>query len=96
MLSPPILKLTEPSPSAQTRITAATMRFLLFVKSTLFSTTFRTPIAEIIPYSMKDTPPITAVGIRFTTAANFGENDSSIAITAAILITCLLYTSRCV
>lgn len=47
----PIVKLTVSleRPSAQTRITAATIRLRLFVKSTLFSTTFLTPIAEIIP-----------------------------------------------
>ncbi len=36
-------------PRPLTRITAAIMRFLVFEKSTLFSTTLRTPIAEIIP-----------------------------------------------
>ena len=37
-----------PNPSPLTRITAATIRLRDFVKSTLFSTTLRTPIAEII------------------------------------------------
>ena len=36
-------------PSALTRMTAAMIRLRLLVKSTLFSTTLRTPIAEIIP-----------------------------------------------
>ena len=38
-----------PRPSAETKITAAIIRLRLFVKSTLDSTTLRTPIAEIIP-----------------------------------------------
>jgi hypothetical protein len=37
------------NPRPHTKITPAMMRFLDFVKSTWFSTTFRTPIAEIIP-----------------------------------------------
>ena len=50
MVTLPIVKVAaEPRPSAQTRMIAATMRLRLFVKSTLDSTTFLTPIAEIIP-----------------------------------------------
>ena len=45
-MPPPSLKL---KPSAQTRMTAAMIRLRLLVKSTWFSTTFLTPIAEIIP-----------------------------------------------
>ena len=37
------------NPSPATRMTAAMIRFLLFVKSTWFSTILRIPIAEIIP-----------------------------------------------
>lgn len=36
-------------PRPDTRITAAIIRFLVRVKSTRFSTTFHTPMAEIIP-----------------------------------------------
>ena len=47
---PPTVKVSPLlNPSPLTRITAAIIRFLDFVKSTLFSTTFLTPIAEIIP-----------------------------------------------
>ena len=38
-----------PKPRPHTKITPAIIRFLDFVRSTLFSTTFLTPIAEIIP-----------------------------------------------
>ena len=37
------------NPSQHTKITPVIIRFLDFVRSTLFSTTLRTPIAEIIP-----------------------------------------------
>lgn len=37
------------NPRPETKITPAIIRFLDFVKSTWFSTTFLTPIAEIIP-----------------------------------------------
>lgn len=36
-------------PSPHTRMTAAMMRLRELVKSTWFSTTFRTPMAEIMP-----------------------------------------------
>ena len=47
-------------------MTAAMMRLRLLVKSTWFSTTFRTPIAEIMPYRMKLTPPMMAAGMVLT------------------------------
>ena len=53
-------------------ITPAIIRLRDFVKSTRFSTTLRTPIAEIIPYSMKLTPPIIAEGIEPITSAILG------------------------
>ena len=40
---------TELKPRADTRMTAAMMRLRLLVKSTRFSTTLRTPMAEIMP-----------------------------------------------
>ena len=39
----------ELNPSAHTRMRAAMIVFLLLVKSTLFSTTFLIPMAEIMP-----------------------------------------------
>ena len=42
------------------------------VRSTLFSTTFRTPTAEIIPYRMKLTPPTMAVGMEFDQGVELG------------------------
>lgn len=54
------------------KITPAIIRLRDFVKSTRFSTTLRTPIAEIIPYSMKLTPPIIAEGIEPITSAIWG------------------------
>ena len=48
-----VVPMTKVSPSENprphTNITAAMIRFLDFVKSTWFSTTLRTPMAEIIP-----------------------------------------------
>ena len=46
----PIVKVSpSENPRPETKITPAIMRFLDLVKSTWFSTTFLTPIAEIIP-----------------------------------------------
>ena len=73
--------------SPQTRITAAITRFRDLVKSTWFSTTLRTPIAEIIPYSMKLTPPMMADGIEPMTSAIFGIKLRITAKTAAIRMT---------
>ena len=56
------------------------------VRIALFST-FLTPIADIIPYSINDTPPMIAVGIVDIIAENLGMNESITANTAAILIT---------
>lgn len=85
----PIAKLavSAPSPKAHTRITAATIRFLLFVKSTLFSTTFLTPIAEIIPYKTNDIPPIIQLGIEPIITDTIGKKEMHTANVAAILIT---------
>ena len=52
MLTPAMAKVmppTELKPRAQTRMTAAMIRLRLLEKSTRFSTTLRTPIAEIMP-----------------------------------------------
>ena len=44
-------------------------------------------MAEIIPYRMKEIPPITAVGMELITASNLGDRERMIAMTAAIRIT---------
>ena len=88
----PIAKDTPLKPNAQTKMIPAIIKLRLFVKSTLFSTTFLIPIAEIIPYKTNEIPPIIAVGITLIKAANLGENESITAITAAILITLGSYT----
>ena len=75
------------NPSPHTNITPAIIRLRDLVRSTLFSTTFLTPIADIIPYSINDTPPMIAVGIVDIIAENLGINESITANTAAILIT---------
>ena len=77
----------ELNPSAHTRMRAAMIVFLLLVKSTLFSTTFLIPMAEIIPYRMNEIPPIVAVGMLSITKATLGTHERIIANTAAILIT---------
>ena len=63
------------------------MTLRLLVKSTWFSTTLRTPTAEIMPYSTMDTPPMVAVGMADTRAANLGEKESRMARLAAMRIT---------
>ena len=74
-------------PRPHTRITAAITRLRDLVRSTWFSTTLRTPIAEIIPYSMKLTPPMIADGMEPITSAIFGIKLKITANTAAIRIT---------
>ena len=47
---PPIVNVRpSENPSPHTNITPAIIRFLDYVRSTWFSTTFLTPIADIIP-----------------------------------------------
>ena len=67
-------------PSADTTMIAATITLRLFEKSTCASTTFRTPIAAIIPYNMNEIPPTIPAGITSIIIANLGENDSNTAI----------------
>ncbi|CUP84545.1 Uncharacterised protein [Flavonifractor plautii] len=68
------------------------IRLRELVKSTRFSTTLRTPMAEIMPYRMKDTPPMMAVGMELTRAAKAGEKESTTAYTAARRTTLGSYT----
>ena len=78
---------TELKPSALTRMTAAMIRLRELVKSTLFSTTLRTPMAEIMPYSTKLIPPTIPAGIVLMTASNFGQKLRTMANTAAMRMT---------
>ena len=64
-------------------IMAATSTLRLLVKSTLFSTTFRTPTAEIMPYSTRLTPPMVAAGMATISAANLGQKERMMANSAA-------------
>ena len=76
----PIVKVRPfEKPSPQTRITAAIIRFLDLVKSTWFYTTLRMPMAEIMPYSIKLTPPIIAAGRELMISENFGRKLKMIA-----------------
>ena len=93
MEAPPIVKVSPlENPSPLTKITAAIIKFLDFVRSTLFSTTFLTPIAEIIPYSINETPPIIADGIDAIISDTFGIKLKITAKIAAIRITRGSYT----
>ena len=90
MLTPAIANVmppTELKPRAQTRMTAAMIRLRELVKSTLFSTTLRTPMAEIMPYSTKLMPPTMPEGIVLMMASNFGQKLRIIANTAAMRMT---------
>ena len=91
--APPIVNVSPlEKPSPLTKITAAIIKFLDFVRSTLFSTTFLTPIAEIIPYSINETPPIIADGIDAIISDTFGIKLKITAKIAAIRITRGSYT----
>ena len=68
------------------------MVFLGLEKSTLFSTTLRIPMAEIMPYSTKEIPPTMAAGIESISAANLGEKENRMAKYAAIRMTLGSYT----
>ena len=77
---PPITKVRPfENPRPHTSMTAAMIRFLDLVKSTLFSTMFLTPMAEIIPYRMKLTPPMIAEGSEPMMADILGMKLSKIA-----------------
>ena len=78
---------TELKPKAHTRMSAAIIVFLDLVKSTWFSTTFLIPIAEIIPYRIRDTPPMMAAGIEEMRKLIFGTKDSRTAKQAAMRMT---------
>ena len=70
-----------------TSIIAAIIIFLDALKFTLFSTSVLSPIAEIIPYTINEIPPIISVGIVLIKLSINGKNDKSIAIIAATLKT---------
>ena len=79
-------------PRPHTKITPTMIRLRDFVRSTLFSTTLRTPMAEIIPYSIKLTPPMIEAGIVLMIAETFGIKLTITANTAASRITAGSYT----
>ena len=72
---------------ARTMMMAAMMTLRELVKSTLFSTTLRTPMAEIMPYRIMLTPPMVARGMAVTRAPNLGEKESRTARPAAMRMT---------
>ena len=49
-------------------------------------------MAEIMPYRIRETPPMVPVGMAETSAANFGQKDAMIAYTAARRMTSGSYT----
>ena len=63
------------------------IRLRELVKSTLFSTTLRTPMAEIMPYNTKLMPPTMPVGMVLMMASNLGQKLSTSAKTAAMRMT---------
>ena len=86
ILAVSLIGMTTPL-SAQTKMTAVMMRLRLLEKSIWFSMRLRIPMAEIIPYRMKEIPPMTAVGMSSMTAANFGEKERTMAKQAAMRMT---------
>ncbi|CFO34489.1 Uncharacterised protein [Bordetella pertussis] len=77
----PSLTLKSPAPS--TRVTAATIRLRLSLKSTWLTTQMRAPAMAIRPNTTTDMPPSTGPGMVWISAPNLGENPSTSAITAA-------------
>ena len=61
------------TPMARTRIRAATKTLRELDRSTCDSTRFLTPTDDIMPYSIRLTPPIVAAGIRPIRHANLGQ-----------------------
>ena len=63
------------------------IRLRLLVKSTRFSTTLRTPMAEIMPYRIKEMPPTMAEGTVLIAAPSLGQKLIRMAKQAAIRMT---------
>ena len=53
----------------------------------MFSKMLRTPTEEIMPYRIRETPPMVAAGMQEMSAANFGQKEKMMARTAARRIT---------
>jgi hypothetical protein len=79
---PAVMGISVP-PIPIVKMTAATSKFFIFLKSTWFSTIDLAPTAEIIPNNTIDIPPITEIGIEDKRAPSFGITLSNIANTAA-------------
>src|SRR5690554_676663 len=74
----------EKLPAPSTNVTAATIRFLLLLKSTWLTTQIRAPATAIRPKTTTDIPPRTGPGISWIRAPNFGEKPSKMAMPAAM------------
>ena len=97
ILREPVLNLIAPDveneiPSVRTRMRAAISMLRPLPRSTWLSTRLRTPTADIIPYRMNETPPMVAAGIVPMNAENLGQNETSIAMQAAMRMTRGSYT----
>ena len=80
-VKPPSVRAKSPAPS--TKVTATIIKLPFWLKSTLFCTQIRAPATAISPNTTIDAPPITAAGIVWISAPNFGEKPNSMAMTAA-------------
>ena len=78
---PPKRSVKSPVPS--TSVTAAMIRLALLLKSTLLSTQIFAPAIAMRPNTTMLTPPITASGMVWISAPNFGLKPSTMAISAA-------------
>ena len=84
---PPKLKLPKNNskfPAPKIIVTDATIRFLLFEKSTLFSIQILAPAMVIKPNTTIEAPVNTALGMVLITAPNLGESPKQIANSPAI------------
>lgn len=77
-------KVSSKLPAPKMMVTAATIRFLLFEKSTLFSIQIFAPAMVIKPKTTIDAPVNTALGMVLITAPNFGDKPKKIANRPAI------------
>ncbi|MNT57756.1 hypothetical protein D3C72_1951540 [compost metagenome] len=77
----PILMVKSPAPI--TKVTAATIRLRLSLKSTWLTTQIRAPAMAIKPNTTTDMPPSTGPGIVWISAPNLGEKPNTMAISAA-------------
>src|SRR5215203_1816045 len=66
------------------RVTAATKRLTVRVKSTRLSTQMRAPVTAMRPKRTVVTPPSTPCGIELMMAPNFGDRPKMMAMTPAM------------